>query len=114
MERWGIQGTIPVEELFRFAGFRDQRTYEWMIQCKRQLVSPLLSSCEPLLALQPEGLAQAPGVHEEHRPAHGERHQDEKQVRRHALEGEARSGDIALLIASGAGLSYAAQVVTVP
>jgi 3-oxoacyl-[acyl-carrier-protein] synthase-3 len=29
-------------------------------------------------------------------------------------EGEARSGDIALLIAFGAGLAYAAQVVTVP
>jgi 3-oxoacyl-[acyl-carrier-protein] synthase-3 len=29
-------------------------------------------------------------------------------------EGEARSGDTALLIAFGAGLSYAAQVVTVP
>ncbi|HEY0645599.1 MAG TPA: 3-oxoacyl-[acyl-carrier-protein] synthase III C-terminal domain-containing protein, partial [Nocardioides sp.] len=30
------------------------------------------------------------------------------------LEGEARSGDTALLIAFGAGLAYAAQVVTVP
>jgi 3-oxoacyl-[acyl-carrier-protein] synthase-3 len=30
------------------------------------------------------------------------------------LEGEAKSGDIALLIAFGAGLAYAAQVVTVP
>ena len=29
-------------------------------------------------------------------------------------EGEARSGDLALLIAFGAGLAYAAQVVTVP
>ena len=29
-------------------------------------------------------------------------------------EGDAKSGDIALLIAFGAGLSYAAQVVTVP
>jgi 3-oxoacyl-[acyl-carrier-protein] synthase III len=29
-------------------------------------------------------------------------------------EGDARSGDTALLIAFGAGLSYAAQVVTVP
>ncbi len=29
-------------------------------------------------------------------------------------EGEARSGDVALLIAFGAGLAYAAQVVTVP
>ena len=29
-------------------------------------------------------------------------------------EGEAKSGDTALLIAFGAGLSYAAQVVTVP
>ncbi len=29
-------------------------------------------------------------------------------------EGEAKSGDVALLIAFGAGLSYAAQVVTVP
>ena len=29
-------------------------------------------------------------------------------------EGEARSGDTALLIAFGAGLAYAAQVVTVP
>jgi 3-oxoacyl-[acyl-carrier-protein] synthase-3 len=29
-------------------------------------------------------------------------------------EGEAKSGDNALLIAFGAGLSYAAQVVTVP
>ena len=30
------------------------------------------------------------------------------------VEGEARSGDTALLIAFGAGLAYAAQVVTVP
>ncbi len=30
------------------------------------------------------------------------------------VEGEARSGDTALLIAFGAGLSYAAQVITVP
>ena len=30
------------------------------------------------------------------------------------LEGDARSGDLALLIAFGAGLAYAAQVVTVP
>jgi 3-oxoacyl-[acyl-carrier-protein] synthase-3 len=30
------------------------------------------------------------------------------------LEGDARSGDTALLIAFGAGLAYAAQVVTVP
>ncbi|MDQ3484458.1 MAG: 3-oxoacyl-ACP synthase, partial [Actinomycetota bacterium] len=30
------------------------------------------------------------------------------------LEGEAKSGDIALLIAFGAGLAYAAQVVKVP
>ncbi len=30
------------------------------------------------------------------------------------LEGEAKSGDLALLIAFGAGLAYAAQVVTVP
>jgi 3-oxoacyl-[acyl-carrier-protein] synthase-3 len=29
-------------------------------------------------------------------------------------EGEARSGDTALLIAFGAGLSYAAQVVKIP
>jgi len=29
-------------------------------------------------------------------------------------EGEARSGDTALLVAFGAGLAYAAQVVTVP
>ena len=29
-------------------------------------------------------------------------------------EGDAKSGDTALLIAFGAGLSYAAQVVTVP
>ena len=29
-------------------------------------------------------------------------------------EGEAHSGDVALLIAFGAGLAYAAQVVTVP
>ena len=29
-------------------------------------------------------------------------------------EGEAKSGDTALLIAFGAGLAYAAQVVTVP
>jgi 3-oxoacyl-[acyl-carrier-protein] synthase III len=29
-------------------------------------------------------------------------------------EGEAKSGDLALLIAFGAGLAYAAQVVTVP
>ena len=29
-------------------------------------------------------------------------------------EGEAKSGDVALLIAFGAGLAYAAQVVTVP
>jgi 3-oxoacyl-[acyl-carrier-protein] synthase-3 len=33
---------------------------------------------------------------------------------RMVAEGEARSGDTALLIAFGAGLSYAAQVVTVP
>ncbi len=33
---------------------------------------------------------------------------------RMVLEGEARSGDKALLIAFGAGLAYAAQVVTVP
>jgi 3-oxoacyl-[acyl-carrier-protein] synthase-3 len=30
------------------------------------------------------------------------------------LEGDAKSGDLALLIAFGAGLAYAAQVVTVP
>ena len=30
------------------------------------------------------------------------------------VDGEARSGDTALLIAFGAGLSYAAQVVTIP
>ena len=30
------------------------------------------------------------------------------------VEGEARSGDTALLIAFGAGLAYAAQVVVVP
>jgi 3-oxoacyl-[acyl-carrier-protein] synthase III len=29
-------------------------------------------------------------------------------------DGEARSGDTALLVAFGAGLAYAAQVVTVP
>jgi len=29
-------------------------------------------------------------------------------------EGEAKSGDIALLVAFGAGLAYAAQVVVVP
>jgi 3-oxoacyl-[acyl-carrier-protein] synthase-3 len=29
-------------------------------------------------------------------------------------EGDAKSGDVALLIAFGAGLAYAAQVVTVP
>ena len=29
-------------------------------------------------------------------------------------EGQAKSGDIALLIAFGAGLAYAAQVITVP
>ena len=29
-------------------------------------------------------------------------------------EGDARSGDTALLIAFGAGLAYAAQVITVP
>ena len=29
-------------------------------------------------------------------------------------EGEAKSGDLALLIAFGAGLAYAAQVITVP
>jgi 3-oxoacyl-[acyl-carrier-protein] synthase-3 len=29
-------------------------------------------------------------------------------------EGEAKSGDVALLIAFGAGLAYAAQVITVP
>jgi 3-oxoacyl-[acyl-carrier-protein] synthase-3 len=29
-------------------------------------------------------------------------------------DGEARSGDTALLIAFGAGLAYAAQVVTIP
>ena len=33
---------------------------------------------------------------------------------RMVADGEARSGDIALLIAFGAGLAYAAQVVTVP
>jgi 3-oxoacyl-[acyl-carrier-protein] synthase-3 len=30
------------------------------------------------------------------------------------LDGEAKSGDLALLIAFGAGLSYAAQVVKLP
>jgi len=40
LETWGIQGTIPVESLFQFAGFRDDRTHEWMIQCKRQLIRP--------------------------------------------------------------------------
>ena len=35
-------------------------------------------------------------------------------LERMIAEGEARSGDTALLIAFGAGLSYAAQVVTVP
>jgi len=35
-----MQGTIPVEELFRFAGIRDQRAHEWMLQCKRQLMRP--------------------------------------------------------------------------
>jgi len=35
-------------------------------------------------------------------------------LHRMVAEGEARSGDLALLIAFGAGLSYAAQVVTVP
>ena len=33
---------------------------------------------------------------------------------RMVAEGEARSGDLALMIAFGAGLAYAAQVVTVP
>jgi len=40
LERWGIQGTIPVEEFFRFTGVRDPRTYEWALQCKRQLIRP--------------------------------------------------------------------------
>jgi 3-oxoacyl-(acyl-carrier-protein) synthase III len=35
-------------------------------------------------------------------------------LRQMALDGEARSGDLALLIAFGAGLSYAAQVIRVP
>jgi len=35
-------------------------------------------------------------------------------LRQMVLDGEARSGDLALLIAFGAGLSYAAQVVRVP
>lgn len=35
-------------------------------------------------------------------------------LRQLVLDGEARSGDLALLIAFGAGLSYAAQVVRVP
>jgi 3-oxoacyl-[acyl-carrier-protein] synthase III len=35
-------------------------------------------------------------------------------LERMVREGEARSGDKALLIAFGAGLAYAAQVVTVP
>ncbi len=35
-------------------------------------------------------------------------------LHRMILEGEAKSGDTALLIAFGAGLAYAAQVVTVP
>ncbi len=35
-------------------------------------------------------------------------------LERMMAEGEARSGDTALLIAFGAGLAYAAQVVTVP
>ena len=35
-------------------------------------------------------------------------------LRQLVLDGEARSGDLALLIAFGAGLSYAAQVIRVP
>jgi 3-oxoacyl-[acyl-carrier-protein] synthase III len=35
-------------------------------------------------------------------------------LRRMIDDGDAKSGDLALLIAFGAGLSYAAQVVTVP
>jgi len=35
-------------------------------------------------------------------------------LRQLVLDGEARSGDVALLIAFGAGLSYAAQVIIVP
>jgi 3-oxoacyl-[acyl-carrier-protein] synthase III len=35
-------------------------------------------------------------------------------LRQMVLDGDARSGDVALLIAFGAGLSYAAQVVRVP
>jgi 3-oxoacyl-[acyl-carrier-protein] synthase III len=35
-------------------------------------------------------------------------------LRQMVLDGEARSGDLALLIAFGAGLSYAAQVIRVP
>ena len=41
----------------------------------------------------------------------GFRHQN---LDRMIEEGEARSGDLALLIAFGAGLAYAAQVVVVP
>jgi len=40
LERWGIQGTIPVGEFFRFTGVRDPHAYEWMLQCKRQLIRP--------------------------------------------------------------------------
>jgi 3-oxoacyl-[acyl-carrier-protein] synthase-3 len=35
-------------------------------------------------------------------------------LERMIADGEARSGDTALLVAFGAGLAYAAQVVTVP
>jgi 3-oxoacyl-[acyl-carrier-protein] synthase III len=35
-------------------------------------------------------------------------------LRQMVLDGEARSGDLALLIAFGAGLAYAAQVVRLP
>jgi 3-oxoacyl-[acyl-carrier-protein] synthase III len=35
-------------------------------------------------------------------------------LRQLVLDGEARTGDLALLIAFGAGLSYAAQVIRVP
>jgi len=40
LEHWGIQGTIQVEEFVRFTGVRDPRTYEWVLQSKRQLIRP--------------------------------------------------------------------------
>jgi len=40
LERWGMQGTIPVEEFVQITGVRDPRTCEWVLQSKRQLMRP--------------------------------------------------------------------------